>query len=223
MTMVMSPAGRAFLTREEGERLVAYRDSVGVLTIGVGHTSAAGPPTVTPGMKITRAQSQAILTTDLSKFERYVNDVVKVPVSQNEFDALVSFTYNVGPSALKRSSVVKLLNADKRQEAADAFLSWSRAGNNKTLLLNRRKRERDLFLKGGYRKPSTTKKVAVEAKNASKQSPIATGAIVTGATASAGPLLSYIGSWEAVAALGIILVAAGVGYIIWRRYIRTDQ
>src|SRR5690606_10106222 len=109
--MKTSSAGVAFIRRHEGAVLSAYRDPAGVLTIGVGHTSAAGPPVVKPGMKITLEEADAILKRDLARFEESVSRLVKVPLSQPQFDALVSFTFNLGEGNLSRSTLLKKLNA----------------------------------------------------------------------------------------------------------------
>ena len=132
MMMMTSPQGRAFIARWEGLRTDAYQDSVGVWTIGVGHTSRAGPPTVQPGMHITREQALSILAADLARFERWVLGAVHVTVASYEFDALVSL-------------------CGDRRGAADAFLMWTRAGGRVLQgLVNRRNSERDLFLFGNY-------------------------------------------------------------------------
>lgn len=145
--MKTSAAGRAAITRREGNVLKAYKDSVGILTIGVGHTSMAGPPKVTAGLKITAEESDEILSRDLAKFEAAVEKAVKVPVSQNEFDALVSLAFNIGGGAFAKSTLVRKLNAGDRKGAADAFMSWNKAGG-KTLkgLTTRRQDERKQFL-----------------------------------------------------------------------------
>lgn len=145
--MKTSAAGRAAIKQREGVVLSAYKDSVGILTIGVGHTSAAGPPTVYKGMKITAAQADEILSRDLAIFEKGVSQAVKVPLSQNEFDALVSFAFNVGVGAFQKSTLVKELNKGNRYGAANELLRWNKAGG-KVLkgLTNRRKAERDQFL-----------------------------------------------------------------------------
>ncbi len=147
--MKTSDRGIALIKHHEGVRLAAYPDPAhgwSVPTIGVGHTSAAGPPAVYKGMKITQAGADAILRQDLAKFERYVTDAVKVPLSQNEFDALVSFTFNLGPGNLRSSTLLRKLNAGDRAGAADEFLKWTKAGG-KTLpgLVKRREAERALF------------------------------------------------------------------------------
>lgn len=142
MTMKMSDRGRAALIQREGVRLKAYRDSVGILTIGVGHTSMAGPPRVTPGLTITRAECDAIFARDLVKYERTVNAAVTVPVSQNAFDAMVSLCYNIGQGGFAKSSVVRRLNAGDKHGAADAFLMWV----HPAALRGRREAERKQFL-----------------------------------------------------------------------------
>lgn len=145
--MATSPTGRAAISQREGNVLTAYRDSVGILTIGVGHTSAAGAPTVTPGMVITAKQSDEILSRDLAKFEAAVSGAVKVPLEQNEFDALVSLAFNIGGGAFAKSTLVKKLNAGDRVGAADQFLVWNKAGGRVIKgLTTRRQAERKQFL-----------------------------------------------------------------------------
>lgn len=145
--MKTSAAGRKAITEREGLRLKAYRDSANILTIGVGHTSAAGPPTVMPGMTITAALADQILTRDLSIFEKAVNASVTVPLNQNEFDALVSFAFNIGAGAFQKSTLLKELNKGNRYGAANELLRWDKAGGKKLKgLTNRRMAERDQFL-----------------------------------------------------------------------------
>lgn len=147
-TLKVTDAGRALIASREGNKLRAYKDSRGILTIGVGHTSAAGDPVVTPGLVITAAQSDAILSRDLETFERAVFEVLTIAVQPHEFDALVSLAFNIGGAAFTKSSLVKKLNAGDRAGAANAFLAWSRAGKDKTILLSRRQAERKQFLGG---------------------------------------------------------------------------
>jgi lysozyme len=144
--MKTSPAGRKVLAEREGRRLKAYRDSVGVWTIGIGHTAAAGPPEVTPGLTVTEAECDAIFTRDIVSYEDAVKRSVKVPLEQHEFDALVSFCYNIGPAGLARSTVVRRLNAGDRRGAGEAFLMW----NKPPEILGRRRGERAQFLGQGY-------------------------------------------------------------------------
>lgn len=144
--METSANGRKRLKREEGERFVAYVCSAGQWTIGVGHTSMAGPPKVYKGLRITAEESDEILARDLKTFEDCINTLVKVPLNQNEFDALVSLVFNIGQGAFKGSTVLRKLNAGDKKGAADAFLMWKKAGKDPDLLLPRRQRERSLFL-----------------------------------------------------------------------------
>lgn len=143
--------GVSLIEEFEGLRLNAYPDPAhgwAVPTIGIGHTSAAGPPNVTRGMIISAAEAREILRRDLLKFEAYVRSAVHVPLTDNQFSALVSFTFNLGPGNLRSSTLLKKLNAGDYQGAADQFSRWNKAGG-KVLsgLTRRRNAERALFLK----------------------------------------------------------------------------
>lgn len=140
--MKTSPNGRALIRKAEGDRLTAYYCPAGVLTIGVGHTG----PDVKPGMTITQAQSDALLSADLAKFEAAVSRNVKVPLTQNQFDALVSFTYNLGEGALRSSTLLRMLNAGDYTGAAAQFARWDKAGGKVLAgLTKRRAAEAALF------------------------------------------------------------------------------
>lgn len=139
--MKTSDKGIELIKKFEGCKLTAYRDAVGVLTIGYGHTGD-----VKEGQKITQKKADALLISDLEKFEMGVNLLIlaKYKFTQNEFDALVSFAYNCGLGNLQ-----KLTNYGKRNKGqiADAIPLYNKAGG-KVLngLTKRRKAERDLFL-----------------------------------------------------------------------------
>lgn len=132
----------------EGLRLSAYDDGVGVFTVGYGTIRYPNGNKVKRGDKITLEQAEQYLRHDLSNFEDVVNSLVKVPLTQNQFDALTSLVYNIGSSAFSKSTLLKKLNAKDYKGAADQFLVWNKAGG-KTLqgLTNRRTKERQLFLK----------------------------------------------------------------------------
>lgn len=119
--MKVSAAGRTAITAREGRRLVAYRDSQGVLTIGVGHTGRMAPPPVTAGMTITEAQCDAFLEADLGPVETALNAILKRPVTQNQFDALASFLFNVGTGWAIKASIFTKINAGDIAGAAAAF------------------------------------------------------------------------------------------------------
>lgn len=139
----INAAGLSLLKTFEGLQLSAYLDPVGVWTIGYGTTSG-----VYQGMSITSAQAEALLQTDLHRFETAVTDAVTRPITDNQFSALVSFTYNVGAGAFASSTLLRLLNQGDIQGAANQFLVWVYAGGMVLPGLARRRRaERLLFLK----------------------------------------------------------------------------
>lgn len=145
--MKTNKAGLDLIRRWEGCRLKAYKCSAGVWTIGYGLTSAAGIVPVTEGMTITQAQADEYLVKSLAQYEKAVTKALSIVPSANQFAAMVSLCYNIGPANFAKSSVVKLMNVGKPREAADAFLLWNKAGG-KVLkgLTARREDERKLFL-----------------------------------------------------------------------------
>lgn len=123
-------------------RIAAYRDAVGVPTIGYGHTHG-----VHMGEVITREQAQEFLQQDLRWAEAAVSRLVKVSLTDNQFSALVSFVFNLGAGALARSSLLRDLNAGNYDAAANQFLLWTHAGGRVLPgLVRRRRAERKLFL-----------------------------------------------------------------------------
>ena len=142
--MKISEAGLSLIKSFEGCVLTAYLDAVGIWTVGYGHTG----PSVHRGLTITQKLAEDILAQDVRRFELGVLNNVKVNLNQNEFDALVSFSFNVGVNALKNSTLLRLLNdgADRSIVAAE-FLRWNKGGD-KVLegLTRRRQAEKALFL-----------------------------------------------------------------------------
>lgn len=144
MNVTISDAGMALVQQFEGLRLTAYRDVVGILTVGYGHTGKD----VKPGEEISQTQARALLISDLQAAVAVVNHVVKVPLTQNQFDALVDFAYNAGIGALTRSTLLLKLNAGDYAGAAALFAEWDHAaGKVVPGLLRRREAEAALFLK----------------------------------------------------------------------------
>lgn len=145
--MRISDAGIKLVKEFEGCRLTAYKDIVGVLTIGYGHTSMAGPPEVKPGMKITQQMAEDILAFDLFKYQWAVVKALDRIPNQNQFAAMTSLCYNIGPAGFARSTVCKAFNAGKVSQSADAFRMWVKAGGKVVNgLVRRREAERVLFL-----------------------------------------------------------------------------
>ena len=145
--MHISPSGIDLICNFEGLRLKAYDDGVGVWTIGFGTTKYPNGIRVKKGDTCTLDQAKAYMQNDLKSFEQTVNNTVKVPLNQNQFDALVSLAYNIGASAFSQSTLVKKLNANSISGAADQFDVWVNAGGKRMQgLVNRRAKEKALFL-----------------------------------------------------------------------------
>ncbi len=168
--MKLSKQGLEFIKKEEGLRLTSYRD-VHVWAIGYGHTSG-----ITEGMTITEKQAEDYLKEDILHFENGVNEYVinkDIPLSQSQFDALVSLTFNVGLGAIftknygnsfgKGSTLYYKLRSLKYNEAAERFTDFKKAGGQVNQgLLKRREREKEMFLRGTDIRTDVKKKVPVK-------------------------------------------------------------
>jgi lysozyme len=148
--LTTSAAGLAFIARWEGERLEPYKDAAGVPTIGIGHAIRAGEDF---SAGITHEQALELLARDVHTAEAGVRASVKVDLTQNAFDALVDFAYNLGTGALASSGLLRLLNAGDYTHAAAQFPQWCHRKDPKTgqlvtdaWLLRRRMAEQELFL-----------------------------------------------------------------------------
>ena len=143
----LSNNGMSLLEQFEGLRLEAYLDSAGIATIGWGSIKYPNGNKVKLGDKITKAQAKEYKLHDLKEFESTVNTSVKVPLTQNQYDALVSLSYNIGSGAFKNSTLLKRLNSGDYKGAAEQFLAWNKVSGKKVQgLVNRREAERNLFL-----------------------------------------------------------------------------
>ena len=230
--MKTSHDGLKLIKAHEGLRLRAYLCPAGVWTIGYGHTSAAGAPDVRPGMVITQSEADAILKADLAKFENRVNRLVKVPLTQGQFDALVSFDFNTG--ALHSSTLLKRLNEGRHADVPAQLMRWTKAGGKELPGLVRRRREEaglwrslDPHATGGradagnVEPPEPPKSIA--------QSKTAGAAVATGVAATIGPVseavqaaretadgvsgLMAAGPWVLLA----LVIIAGCAFIWWDR------
>lgn len=145
----------------EGCYLTSYKCPAGVWTIGYGTTEPINGKAICAGMKITQQQADDLLRKNLKSYENAVNSYTKVSLNQNQFDALVSFTYNCGCGAYKTSTLLKKLNAGNYKGAADELLLWDKC-KGKTLagLTRRRKAERKLFLTAVSTTTATTTQTA---------------------------------------------------------------
>lgn len=137
-----SANGLALTEKFEGLRLDAYQDTAGVWTIGYGHTG----PDVQPSLTITQEQAEILLAADIAWAAACVNKAVKSAINQNQFDALVDFTFNLGCASLVQSTLLHLVNTGDFTAAAQQFLRWNKAcGQPLKGLTLRRQAEMELF------------------------------------------------------------------------------
>lgn len=125
---------RQKITAWEGCKLTSYKDPVGIWTIGVGHTG----PEVVAGMRISAEEADRILAADLARFESAVERLCPV-TTQNQFDALVSFSFNVGEGNLSSSTLRRLHNDKQYAAACNEFKKWNKAGGKVLAGLTRRR------------------------------------------------------------------------------------
>lgn len=144
-----SPEGIVFIIQWEGERLRRYLCAAGKPTIGVGHLIL---PSENIPDEITRDESRRLLKRDLQRFESAVLRLVKVPMTQAQFDALVSFSFNLGAGALKASTLLRLMNAGDYSGAAREFPKWNKAGGRVIRGLTLRRLAEQAVYQGGQPK-----------------------------------------------------------------------
>ncbi len=141
--MKISENGKKLLKELEGLRLEAYQCSAGVWTIGYGHTSTAKQ-----GMKITCEKAEVLLKSDLIRFEKCLNSSIKTELTQNQYDALVCFIFNIGCAAFLDSSMLECINNKDFKKAAWWFSRWNIANGKPCAgLIRRRAIEKELFCK----------------------------------------------------------------------------
>ncbi len=141
LLMNISEEGLSLIKKFEGCELKAYRCAANVLTIGYGTTKG-----VTEDMEITKEEAESILKEEMHEYEGYINDMVKVPLKQNQFDAMVSWVFNLGSTNLSSSTLLKKLNNSEYDEVPSQIKRWNKAGG-KVLdgLIRRREAEALLF------------------------------------------------------------------------------
>ena len=145
--MQISKTGIELIKRFEGLELKAYQDSVGVWTIGYGWTQPVDGKKIGPGMVTDQATADRLLKCGVVQYEQGVDQLVKVRITQGQFDALVSFAYNLGLRSLSTSTLLQKLNSGDMQGAANEFDRWVNAGSVKLNgLVARRAAECEMFL-----------------------------------------------------------------------------
>lgn len=214
--MFMTDEGLELIKQFEGFRSAAYRDPVGVWTIGYGHTSMAGVPEVKPGLSISDAEATEILARDVDQFARGVRALLRVDLSDGQFSALVSFAYNVGLGALKKSSVLTAVNARDFAAVPRRLQLWTKAGGHVLPgLVKRRAAEAALFAAASV--------VAVQpavAKSVPQSKTVWTAVFVL--------LMAVVQAWLSaslkIVGLGVLLLmAAGMALIIYERVKKLKQ
>lgn len=148
--MKVSKAGIALIKEFEGLVLDAYQDSVGVWTIGYGHTK-----NVYPGLRISEAQAEAFLQEDIRTHAQGIFNYITIKLTQNQFDALASFHFNLGPNILEKSLLLNLINSRQFSAAAGEMKLYNQAGGQVLAgLVRRREAEAKLFLSNSTTTPS---------------------------------------------------------------------
>lgn len=168
--MTTGKKGLELIKKYEGLRLEAYKCPAGIPTIGYGHTGTVNGQKIQMGMKITKDKAEDLLKKDLAVFEKGVSASVKVPLTQTQFDALVSFAYNLGVGSLQSSTLLKLLNQKKYKEAAEEFGKWVKGGGVVLPgLVKRRAEERELFLSDVKKAKKPAEKPAATSETSSTE------------------------------------------------------
>jgi len=138
--MKISSEGLELIKHFEGCETTAYQDSVGVWTIGYGHTKG-----VEEGQTCSIEDAETMLADEMDEYEGYINNMVKVDLEQHEFDALVAWVYNLGPTNLGESTMLKVLNGGQFDRVPDEMNRWTRAGGEILEGLVRRRQAESLM------------------------------------------------------------------------------
>lgn len=205
MTRRINAEGLALIKRFEGLKTKAYICPAGVLTIGYGSTG----PHVKRGTVITEAEAERLLVKDLARFEGAVDSGVKVPLTDGQFAALVSFAFNVGTGAFAKSTLLKRLNRGDYASVPNELNKWVHAGKKKLAgLVNRRAAEGGLWARGSF--------VSSNTEPAKPAAP----AILTidNAVKVATPAAALLQSFTAGPAQIILAAAFAIGalFLLWR-------
>lgn len=229
--MKTSARGIRLIQQFEGFRSKAYRDVVGVWTIGYGFTKG-----VKDGDTITLEQASKRLQKELAEYERGVSEACQIAPNQNQFDALVSFSFNVGIAGMKKSSVIKAHNREDYQAAGRAFGLWNKAGGKVYPGLTRRRAaESALYLEPMHDEvsepvegPLDDMPQQVDGERPMSASTINRASVVAGGTAAVATVaetartvadvkysVGQLGDW--IVPILLLIVVALCGYIVWER------
>lgn len=212
--MQVTQDGLALIRRFEGFRANAYRCPAGVWTIGFGHTSMAGPPAVSPGMTIGEDEANRILAADVARFADEVGPLLARPVTAAQFSALVSFAYNVGTPAFRRSSVLKAVNDGQPDAVPRCLRQWVKAGGRVLPGLERRRAaEAELFMSDVA--PQAGRGATGVPKSVETEDRLRRAGAVAGGVAAAAGVASLLPPWVLLAGLAVVALAAAA-FLSWR-------
>lgn len=234
--MKMTEEGLRLIMRFEGFRARAYRDPVGIWTIGYGHTSMAGPPRVYRGMVITRQEAAGMLRRDVEMFAEGVRRFVRVHLADGQFSALVSFAYNVGLGALARSSVLKAVNARQFEAVPRRLALWVKAGGRRFPgLVRRRAAEAAMFMAASA--PDALPEAGPAPRGEAGPEPVEGKPMLESTTGWAAVLSALAGLFSAMGAvfrdiaeqaggtiavtIAIVIILLATGWILRERYLKS--
>ncbi|MDR1827008.1 MAG: lysozyme [Methylobacteriaceae bacterium] len=217
MTRTINQEGLEHIKRWEGFRADAYKCPSGVWTIGYGHTSAAGAPEVQSGMTVSKEDAEAILRRDISRCEARVESLVRVPLTDNRFAALVSFDYNTG--RLHSSTLLKKLNRGDYDAVPGELMKWVHAkGEVLQGLVNRRSAECGLWAKGEF-VASAFEQAGADSAAVKADMGVASltgaGALGVALSEAAGQIAPLTETLPMLKGLFIALILAGVAVSLW--------
>lgn len=218
MTRRINAAGLGLIKQWEGLRLTSYKDVVGVWTVGYGSTG----PHVTAGLTITKQEAEQLLIADLDRFEKAVEKLVKVPLSDNQFAALASFAFNIGEGkgGFATSTLLRKLNRGDYAAVPSELAKWVNGtvkGKKVRIegLANRRAAEAGLWAKGSFVSSNT-----VEAKPAPPPV-LSIDNVIKVATPATGLLQSFTsGAAQIILALAFV---GGAAFLLWRWHRRQVE
>ncbi len=223
--MKMTDAGLSLIKGFEGFRGTAYRCPSGVWTIGYGHTSQAGPPAVTRGMRLSEPEAENVLRADVDAFARGVTAELRRDISDAQFSALVSFAYNVGLGAFRSSSVLKAVNAGDFDAVPRRLGLWVKGGG-KLLpgLVKRRAAEAEMFIGGDAEssRAETGLPESVPGKPAAKSTTVIASLLAGIAAILSGGLGFSAEQGTAMLVLGLAGLAAAA-WIIRERLLKSKE
>ena len=224
---LLDKAGEDFIKKWERLRLNAYDDGYGVHTIGYGHTA-----TTNPGDRITKEQAEELFQDDVERYVRCINNNVEVYLTQNQFNALVSWCFNVGVTAARNSTLLKLLNKEEYDAIPAQLARWNKVGGREVRGLTRRRAEESVLWNSSHTpvrtgdasvRPSEPKGRNIgqlTAKSKTVKAGILTGGVsisqLTNQMAEVQTLTQYLNNTDAV--MWTIVALGGVWFIYnrWR-------